>query len=84
MFASPADALVGLLDGKVDPAACRITGMSKEVTYAANGIKYFAVEVTSEAGAQYGISAYDEEAEELYKVTMERRARAVPMVIAAS
>jgi hypothetical protein len=33
-----------------------------------NGIKYFSVEVSFEDGVQYGITAYDEEAVELYEV----------------
>jgi hypothetical protein len=59
--------------------------MSHGITYLANGIKYFAVEVTSESGVQYGIPGYDEEAEELYRVAMEIRVPVVevPLVVSA-
>jgi hypothetical protein len=45
-----------------------------------NGVKYFQVEVTSVDGAQYGISAYNEEAEELYRVA---RSAARPLLLTA-
>ena len=80
MYASPAKALADLLDGKVEESKCRITGTSLRVKSLKNGIKYFAVEVTSESGSQYGISAYDGEAEELYRLAMGRHLEA-PLVI---
>jgi len=53
----------------------------------ANGIKYFAVEVTAEDGVQYGISAYDEEAEELYTLANAKSTSqvtpSVPLVLSA-
>lgn len=72
MYASAAQALADLLDGKVEQSKCRITGMSTEIKYLGNGIGYYAVEVTSETGSQYGISAYGGEAEELYKVAISK------------
>ncbi len=44
-------------------------------------IEYFAVEVTSEAGSQYGISAYGEEAKELCRVATARNTE-MPMIVA--
>jgi hypothetical protein len=70
MYASASDALIGLL--RDEELSARITKMSSEVSRLTNGIKYYAVEVTSESGVQYGISAYDVEAEELYRVAMSK------------
>ena len=79
MYASAADALLGVLKGQ---RGSRISSMSK-MARLTNGIKYFAVEVTGEDGAQYGISAYDNEAEELYEVAVKGRAQTLemPMVV---
>jgi hypothetical protein len=46
---------------------CQITKASKNISYAKNGIQYFFVEVTCSDGTQYGLQAYGEEANELYK-----------------
>ena len=47
--------------------SCQITKMSDKISYMTNGIKYYFVEVTCSDGIQYGIQAYGEEAEHLYK-----------------
>lgn len=73
MYRSAADALLAILDGGSSAgSSCRITSMSPRIARMNNGIKYFAVEVTAEDGAQYGISAFDKEAEDLYEVAMTR------------
>jgi hypothetical protein len=46
---------------------CQITKASKNISYAKNGIQYFFVEVTCSDGTQYGLQAYGEEANGLYK-----------------
>lgn len=86
MYASAAEALTALLEGKVDGPGCTITSKLHEIAFLQNGIKYFAVEVTSETGAQYGIFGYDQEAEELYKVALQERAPRVkvPLIIPMS
>jgi hypothetical protein len=66
VYASPKDALVHLLEAKED--LNKITRTSPGILKLKNGIKYFQVEVTSSNGAQYGIAAYDEEAEELFSI----------------
>lgn len=73
MYRSAADALLVLIDGG-PPGRCKITSMSPTIVRMNNGIKYFAVEVTAGDGAQYGISAFDKEAEELYEVATSRTA----------
>lgn len=68
MLSGPAEALTKLLLGEGVEGKGRITSSTGSIKTMRNGIKYFSVEVTFEDGVQYGISAYDEEAEELYKV----------------
>ena len=48
-------------------AGCRITKTSNEISYMRNGIEYCFVEVTCSDGTQYGLQAYGEEANQLYK-----------------
>ena len=48
-------------------AGCRITKTSNEISYMRNGIEYCFVEVTCSNGTQYGLQAYGEEANQLYK-----------------
>jgi hypothetical protein len=47
--------------------SCHITKMSDKISYLTNGLKYYFVEVSCNDGIQYGIQAYGEEAEDLYK-----------------
>jgi hypothetical protein len=47
-----------------------ITQCLKEIVPLVNGVQSYFVEVTSESGVQYGISAYGNEAKELYEMTM--------------
>lgn len=68
MYRNAADALSTLLLDEGGKIGTKITGMKEGIVRLANGIKYFAVEVTAADGVQYGISAYGEEAEELYTV----------------
>jgi len=68
MYRSASDALSTLLSDERGKIGMKITGMKDGIVRMANGIKYFAVEVTAADGVQYGISAYGEEAEELYSV----------------
>jgi hypothetical protein len=63
VYASARDALITLLESS--EGLNKITKSSPGIIRLKNGIKYFQVEVTSEDGVQYGISAYNEEAEEL-------------------
>ena len=87
MYRSPADALSRLLEDERGYTGLKITGMKQDIVLLANGIKYFAVEVTAEDGVQYGISAYDEEAEELYSLANARStsqlSASVPLVLSA-
>ena len=87
MYRSPADALSRLLEDERGYTKLRITDMKQDIVRLANGIKYFAVEVTAEDGVQYGISAYDEEAEELYSLANARStsqlSASVPLVLFA-
>ena len=48
-------------------AGCQITKTSSEISYMRNGIEYCFVEVTCSDGTQYGLQAYGEEANQLYK-----------------
>ena len=48
---------------------CQITKTSNEISYMRNGIEYCFVEVTCSDGTQYGLQAYGEEANQLYKET---------------
>ena len=87
MYRSPVDALSRLLEDERGYTGLKITGMKQDIVRLANGIKYFAVEVTAEDGVQYGISAYDEEAEELYSLANARStsqlSASVPLVLFA-
>jgi len=87
VYRSPADALSRLLEDERGYTKLRITDMKQDIVRLANGIKYFAVEVTAEDGVQYGISAYDEEAEELYSLANARStsqlSASVPLVLFA-
>jgi len=87
VYRSPADALSRLLEDERGYTGLKITGMKQDIVLLANGIKYFAVEVTAEDGVQYGISAYDEEAEELYSLANARStsqlSASVPLVLFA-
>jgi hypothetical protein len=47
--------------------SCKITKISDKITYMTNGLKYYFVEVSCSDGIQYGIQAYGDEAEDLYK-----------------
>jgi hypothetical protein len=47
-----------------------ITQCLKEIVPLVNGVQSYFVEVTSDSGVQYGISAYGNEAKELYEMTM--------------
>jgi hypothetical protein len=66
---------LGTPDGKISDKSksnsnvvhCQITKTSKDVSYMKNGMEYFFVEVTCSDGTQYGLQAYGEEANELYK-----------------
>jgi len=66
VYASAKDALIQLLESSA--GLNRITKTTPGIVRLKNGIKYFQVEVTAEDGAQYGISAYDDEAEDLCRV----------------
>jgi len=87
VYRSPADALSMLLEDERGYTGLKITSMKQDIVQLANGIKYFAVEVTAEDGVQYGISAYDEEAEELYTLANAKSSSqvsaSVPLVLAA-
>jgi len=72
VFTSAADALSSLLEGKVDGPGCAITSKLPKISYLENGIKYYTVEVTSKTGTQYWISAYEKEAEDLYRLATEK------------
>lgn len=87
MLSGPAEALTRLLRGEGVEGKGRITSPSWGIKMLRNGIKYFSVEVSFEDGVQYGISAYDEEATDLYMVAMGRYksqektgARPIPLV----
>ena len=54
-------------DDKYKNVSCKITKMADNISYMTNGLKYYCIEVTCTDGIQYGIQAYGEEAEELYK-----------------
>jgi hypothetical protein len=64
---------LGTSDRKIDDkkknslAGCQITKTSNEISYMRNGIEYCFVEVTCGDGTQYGLQAYGEEANRLYK-----------------
>jgi hypothetical protein len=80
---APAEALSKLLEGRGVEGKGRITSSSDGLRTLRNGIKYFAVEVSSEDGTQYGISAYGEEAIELFAVATSKyktQNRPVPLV----
>jgi hypothetical protein len=55
-------------DGYIyNKTSCHITKISDKITIMTNGVKYYFVEVTCSDGIQYGIQAYGDEAEDLYK-----------------
>jgi hypothetical protein len=66
MFASAKDALLHLVEAK--ERQNRITNTSPGILWLSSGPKYYQMEVTTEDGTQQEISAYDEEAEELFNV----------------
>lgn len=69
MYSSSADAFKKLLGGEeCIGGRCTITRSSPHMMLLTNGIRYFAVEVTTKEGVQYGISALDEEAVELERL----------------
>lgn len=70
MLSGPSQALTKLLRGEGVEGKGRITNSSRDMKTLRNGIRYFSVEVSFEDGVQYGITAYDEEAVELYKVAL--------------
>lgn len=72
MLGGPAEALTKLLRGEGVEGRGRITSSSGGIKLLRNGIRYFSVEVSCEDGVHYGISAYDEEAVELYTVAKDR------------
>ena len=67
-FASAADALNHLIDGSKPQEGkyCWISFMPDGVKFLANGLEYYAVEVTFSSGEQYSITAYGAEAVELF------------------
>jgi hypothetical protein len=80
LYYNSIDALQQLLDSrfkkrdKVEEDGCtnkkisfQITKISDKIGYMSNGLKYYFVEVTCSNGIQYGIQAYGDEAEDLYK-----------------
>ena len=72
MYKSAADALLGLVLGKeaeVSRLPWKIKSIEKP-TRMRNGIDYYYAEVTFGNGAQYGISAYGDEAGELLEQVM--------------
>ena len=87
MYRSAADALSRLLEDERGCTGLKITGMKQDIVRLSNGIKYFAVEVTAEDGVQYGISAYDEEAEDLCALatakSTSQASASVPLVLSA-
>jgi hypothetical protein len=54
----------------VDSEKGVITQYSKNIEPMTNGVQSYFVEITSENGVQYGITAYGNEALELYEQTM--------------
>lgn len=66
MFASAKDELLHLLEAK--ERQNRITSTWPGILWLSSGPKYYQVEVATEDGTQHEISAYDEEAEELFNV----------------
>lgn len=87
MLSGPAEALTKLLRGDGFEGKGRITSPSWGIKTLRNGIKYFSVEVSFEDGVQYGISAYDDEATDLYIVATGRymlrektESRPIPLV----
>jgi hypothetical protein len=79
LYYNSIDALQQLLDSryKIDKqdedrythnkTSCQISKISDKITCMTNGLKYYFVEVTCSDGIQYGIQAYGDEAEDLYK-----------------
>lgn len=83
MPSAPGEALSKLLEGKGVEGKGRITSSSDGLRTMRNGIKYFAVEVSFEDGTQYGISAYGDEAIELFAIATGKyktQNRPVPLV----
>jgi len=69
LYSSASDALERLLGGEECVGGrCIVTNITSGGVYIANGLRYFAIEVTSRGGVQYGISAFDREAEDLQRV----------------
>jgi hypothetical protein len=67
MYSSPAEALESTLSELPTDSLYRISRLSGPDVRLANGIRYCYVEVTTNTGTQYGIEAFDEEAEKLYR-----------------
>lgn len=71
MYSGPSEAFLALVNGKHKEAGglpWRITNLTSEGAVVRNGISYCFAEVTFANGVQYGISAYGEEATDLYRV----------------
>ncbi|MPZ08318.1 MAG: hypothetical protein GEU26_18210 [Nitrososphaeraceae archaeon] len=62
-YGSSKEALLDLLSHK-----SRVTQVSENVAYLANGVAYSFIEVTSDDGIQYGLPAYGEESLELNRI----------------
>ena len=86
MYRSAADALWGLVSGKETEVAqlpWKIK-MSERPSTMENGVDYFYVEVTFGNGAQYGIPAYGDEAQELREraLVLNRKASGLQPLVA--
>lgn len=66
---------------------CRITRLTSPEVRLANGIRYCFVEVTSGNGDQFGVEAFDDEADRLYRSASRirdgRGAPLLPLLVSA-
>jgi hypothetical protein len=67
MYRSPVDALESTVRELGTDSLYRISRLSGPDVRLGNGIRYCYVEVTTSTGMQYGIEAFDEEADRLYR-----------------
>jgi hypothetical protein len=87
VYSSPAEALESTVGELGADSLYRISRISGPEVRLANGIRYCYVEVTTGTGMQYGIEAFDEEADKLYRsasrIQQEGRTAISPLLVTA-
>ena len=87
MYSSPVEALENTVGELGTDSSYRISRLTGPEVRLANGIRYCYVEVSTSTGMQYGIEAFDEEADKLYRcasrIQQVGRAAISPLLVTA-